>query len=77
MIFAAKFPRFFQGDHVAGILDHADDLRVAPRVAANIAGGIGGKVKTGMTKTDLLAGFEQRFGQRRDLSLGALEDVQC
>jgi hypothetical protein len=76
VIFTAKFSRFFEGDHVAGILDHADGLRVASRVAANIAGGIGGKMKTGMTQADLLAGFEQSFGQGGDFGFGALEDVE-
>lgn len=33
-------------------------------------------MKTGMTQADLLAGFEQSFGQGGDFGFGALEDVE-
>lgn len=33
-------------------------------------------MKTGLAKTDLLAGFDEGFGQSGDFGFGAFEDVQ-
>ena len=63
-------------DHVAGLLDHADQVAVAALVLADAAGGLGGEVEADLALADRLLDLADGVGQRERLLVGGAQDVE-
>ena len=74
---AAEGPGLLQRQQVAGLLDDADEARVAPRVAADGAERLVGlgQVEAGLAVPDLVLDVADRLGEGQGLLGGALQEV--
>jgi hypothetical protein len=63
-------------DHVRGLLDHADDLRIAPLVGADPARRSIGQVEARGAQADPLLDLLDRVGQREGLLVAGAQQVK-
>jgi hypothetical protein len=68
--------RALDRDHVRGLLDHADDLWVAPLVSADPAGRSIGQVEAGGAQANPLLDLLDRLGQREGFLVGGAQQVK-
>src|ERR1700759_1058517 len=76
VVAAGELVGAFDGDDVGGLLDHADELRVAALVGADAAARAVGEVEPDLAQTDPLLDLANGVGQGEGLPVGGAPDVE-
>ena len=76
VVAAAELVRALDRDHVAGLLDDADQLGVAPLVLADPAARPVGEVEADLAQADPLLDLADRVGERERVLVVGAQDVE-
>ena len=76
MIAAPIAHRPLEREHVEGLLDHAEERGIAPRISTDLAGVLGGDVETGGAKDDRLAHPDDGFSELLAVLHGLPQEVE-
>ena len=76
MVAAPELVGALDRDHVAGLLDHADQRALAALVLADPAGGLDGEVEADLALADLLLDLADGVGERERLLVADAQQVE-